>query len=157
MGNVAEPRRRRGSAAPPNRTRRRAAPSTAKPASTRRPVSQRVRRRRTLLTATLLGLAFVGLLFVFVYPTRTYLQQRSQISAARHHLAQLHRDTARLESLSRQLQTPAAVERIARQQYGLVKPGETPYVIVPTAPPATTPTTTAATPPTTARPAGTHP
>ena len=156
MGNVAEPRRRRGSATPPNRTRRRAAPSTAKPASTRRRASQRVRRRRTLLTATLLGLAFVGLLFVFVYPTRTYLQQRNQISAAQRHLAQLNRDAARLEGQSRQLQTDAAVERIAREQYGLVKPGETPYVIVPTAPPVTTPTT-AATPPTTAKAAGTHP
>ncbi|HEY5164855.1 MAG TPA: septum formation initiator family protein, partial [Acidimicrobiia bacterium] len=123
MGNVAEPRRRRGSAAPPNRTRRRAAPSTAKPASTRRRASQRVRRRRTLLTATLLGLAVVGLLFVFVYPTRTYLQQRNQISAAQHHLAQLNRETARLDGQSRQLQADAAVERIAREQYGLVKPG----------------------------------
>jgi cell division protein FtsB len=157
MGNVAEPRRRRGSAAPPNRTRRRAPSSTPKSAPTRRHVSQRVRRRRTLLTATLLGLALVGLLFVFVYPTRTYLQQRIQISAAQHHLAQLHRDTAHLESQSRQLQTAAAVERIAREQYGLVRPGETPYVIVPTAPPATTPTTTAATPPTTAKAARTHP
>jgi cell division protein FtsB len=156
MGNVAEPRRRRGSAAPPNRTRRRAPSSTAKPAPTRRRVSQRVRRRRTLLTATLLGLALLGLLFVFVYPTRTYLQQHNQISAAQHHLAQLHRDTARLEGQSRQLQTAAAVERIAREQYGLVKPGETPYVIVPTAPPATTPTT-AATPPTTTKATGTHP
>jgi cell division protein FtsL len=154
MGNVAEPRPRRGSAAPPNHTR----PAPSPPgAPARRRVSARVRRRRTLLTATLLGLALVGLLFVFVYPTRTYLQQRNQISAAEHHLAQLQRDTARLESQSRQLQTNAAVERIAREQYGLVRPGETPYVIVPTAPPVTTPTTTAATPPTTAKTAGTHP
>jgi cell division protein FtsL len=154
MGNVAEPRRRRGSAAPPNHTRRASSPPGT---SARRRVSARVRRRRTLLTATLLGLALVGLLFVFVYPTRTYLQQRNQISAAEHHLAQLQRDTARLESQSRQLQTNAAVERIAREQYGLVRPGETPYVIVPTAPPVTTPTTTAVPPPTTAKTAGTHP
>jgi cell division protein FtsL len=126
-----------------------------RPAPTRRPASQRVRRRRTLLTATLLGLALVGLLFVFVYPTRTYLQQRNQIQAAQQHLVQLSRDTARLESQSRQLQTDAAVERIAREQYGLVKPGEIPYVIVPTAPPTTAPA--AATPPTTAKVAASHP
>ncbi|HSO95131.1 MAG TPA: septum formation initiator family protein, partial [Acidimicrobiia bacterium] len=143
--------------APPTRTRRRAPSSTPKPASTRRRASQRVRRRRTVLTATLVGRAVAGLLFVVVYPTRTYLQQRNQITAAQHHVAQLHHDTARLEAQSRQLQTDAAVERIAREQYGLVKPGETPYVIVPTAPPATTPTTAAATPPTTTKAAGTHP
>jgi len=156
MGDVAEPRRRRGSATPPNRTRRQGASSTSKPAAPRRRASQRVRRRRTLLTATLLGLAFVGLLFVFVYPTRTYLQQRNQIRAAQQHLTQLNRDTARLERQSHQLQTDTAVERIAREQYGLVKPGETPYVIVPTAPPTTTPAV-AATPTTTAKAATTHP
>lgn len=153
MGNVAEPRRRRGSATPPNRTRHRAssAANGSKPAPARRRASPRVRRRRTVLTATLLGLALVGLLFVFVYPTRTYLQQHHQISAAQQHLAQLQRDTARLDQQSHLLQSDTAVERIARQQYGLVRPGETPYVIVPTAPPATTPTTAAPTPPTTAK------
>lgn len=157
MGNVAEPRRGRGSATPRSRTPRRA-PTASNPAPSRRGTSPRVRRRRALLTATLVGLALVGLLFVFVYPTRTYLQQRNQISAAHQHLAQLRRDTARIERQSRQLLTDAAVERIAREQYGLVKPGETPYVLVPTAPPATTPPTTApAVPPTTAKAATTHP
>ena len=156
MGDVAEPRRRRGSATPPNRTRRRAASSTSKPAPPRRRASPRVRRRRALVTATLLGLAVIGLLFVFVYPTRTYLRQRTQIRAAQQHLAQLNRDTARLDRQSRQLQTDASVERIARQRYGLVKPGETPYVIVPTAPPTTAPAA-AATPPTTAQAAATRP
>jgi cell division protein FtsB len=88
---------------------------------------------------------------VFVYPTRTYLQQHHEISAAQQRLAQLQRDTARLDRQSHLLQSDTSVERIAREQYGLVRPGETPYVIVPTAPPATTPTTAAATPPTTAK------
>jgi cell division protein FtsB len=157
MGTVAEPRRRRGSAAPPNRTRHRASSRTSSPAPPRRRASQRVRRRRTLLTATLLGLALVGLLFVFVYPTRTYLQQRHQISAAQARLVQLQRDTARLDRQARQLQGDAAVVRIAREQYGLVRPGETPYVIVPTAPPTTTPTTAASPPTTAAGTAPTHP
>ncbi|HSO96664.1 MAG TPA: septum formation initiator family protein [Acidimicrobiia bacterium] len=103
----------------------------------------------------MVGLALVGLLFVFVYPTRTYLQQRNQIGAAQQHLVQLRRDTARLESQTRQLQSDTAVERIAREQYGLVRPGETPYVIVPTAP-APTPTTVPP-PPTTTKAAVTHP
>jgi cell division protein FtsB len=36
------------------------------------------------------------------------------------------------------------VTRIAREQYGLVRPGEVPYVLVPAAPPTTPPTTTGA-------------
>ena len=111
-------------------------------AATRRP-SLRVRRRRALLGATLAGLAVIALLFVFVYPTETYLSQRGQLGAAQTHLAQLQRATAEIERQSKALQSDTAVERIAREQYGLVRPGETPYVLVPAAAP--TPTTTPAT------------
>ena len=135
MGNVAEPRRRRGSAAPPGR---RGAPSGTRPA---RP-SVRVRRRRALLAATLGVLAVVGLLFAFGYPTRTFLQQRSEINTTRKHLADLRRATAALNRQSKQLRGDAAVTRIAREQYGLVRPGEVPYVLVPAAPTTTPPTTT---------------
>ena len=113
-----------------------------------------MRRRRALLVATLGGLVLVGLLFAFGYPTRTFLQQRAQIHATERHLANLRRATASLDRQSRQLQSDAAVERIAREQYGLVRPGETPYVLVPTVPP-TTPTTTPTTTP--ARSAATPP
>ena len=85
------------------------------------------------------GLALVGLLFAFVYPIRTYLAQRGQISSAEAHLSQLQHATRTVEAQSRQLQGDAAVERIARQEYGLVRPGETPYVLVPAAPPTTLP------------------
>jgi cell division protein FtsB len=139
MSNVAESRRRR-SAAPPSR-RRRTAPKR-RAATTRRP-SLRVRRRRALLGGTLAGLAVIALLFVFVYPTETYLSQRGQIGAAQAHLAQLQRATAEIQRQSKALQSDTAVERIAREQYGLVHPGETPYVLVPAA--ASTPTTTPAT------------
>jgi cell division protein FtsB len=98
------------------------------------------------MAALIGGLALVGLLFAFVYPIRTYLAQRGQISSAQAHLVQLRQATSQVEAQSRQLQSDAAVERIARLDYGLVRPGETPYVLVPAASPAaasvpTTPTT----------------
>lgn len=99
------------------------------------------------------GLALVGLLFAFVYPIRTYLAQRGQISSAQAHLNQLQYATSTVEAQSRQLQGDAAVERIARQEYGLVRPGETPYVLVP----AASPSTAAAPPTTTTSPAGAGP
>jgi cell division protein FtsB len=104
----------------------------------RRPVSSRVRRRRTVIITVMLGLAVVAGMFAFVYPTRTYLHQREQIQQAENRLDVIRRETADLERDTERLRGDAEVERIAREQYGLVRPGETPYVIVPeTAAPAT--------------------
>jgi cell division protein FtsB len=93
------------------------------------------------------GLALVGFLFAFVYPTRTYLDQRKQIAGAQGRLDVLDSQTRSLERDTERLRGDAEVERIAREQYGLVRPGETPYVIVPETTPTTTPPTTAPTTP----------
>ena len=92
-----------------------------------------------MLGGTLGVLALVGVLFAFGYPVSTLLSQRGQIGAAEQHLGQLQRQTAALQHQAKQLQGSGAVEQIARQQYGLVRPGETPYVLVPIAPPTTRP------------------
>ncbi len=137
---------RRRAGAPPAR-RRRATPK--RPTAAARRPSVRVRRRRAVLGATLAGLAVIALLFVFVYPTETYLSQRSQTGTAEAHLAQLQRATAEINRQSKALESDTAVERIAREQYGLVRPGETPYVLVPAATPTPTTTTPVSTPATT--------
>ena len=88
----------------------------------------------------------VGLLFAFVYPTRTFLDQRDETQRARDRLSLLQQENAKLAAEAKRLQDPAEVEKLARG-YGLVKPGEQAYVIVPaptTAPPP--PTTTAPSP-----------
>jgi cell division protein FtsB len=113
--------------------------AAAAPARERSLPSDRVRRRRRLLVGLVGSLALVGFLFVFVYPTRTYLSQREQISRADERLAVLRRQTQELQRDTRRLQGDAEVERIAREQYGLVRPGETPYVLVPETPTTTAP------------------
>ena len=80
----------------------------------------------------------VGLLFAFVSPTRTFLDQRSQTNKARSQLEVLQSENARLARESKRLSTDSEIERLAREQYGLVKPGERPFVILP-APSSTTP------------------
>ena len=137
MGNVAETRRRGSASPPPGRA---PTPPRSRPSVT-------VRRRRALLAVTIVVLCLVGLLFAFVYPTRSLLQERAQISAAQAHISQLQRATQALDRQSAQLRSPVEVERLAREHYGLVLPGETPYVLVPAAPATPTP---APTPPTTA-------
>jgi cell division protein FtsL len=86
----------------------------------------------------LLLVVLVGLLFAFVYPTRTFLDQRAQTNKARTQLETLRSENARLARESKKLSTDAEIERIARERYGLVKPGERSFVILPaptTAPP----------------------
>ena len=105
-------------------------------ASTTAKRAPRSRGRRGTLALLLLGLAFVAVLFAFVYPTRTYLNQRQELNAAERRLEVLKQNTKALEHDSARLESDAEVERRAREDYGLVRPGETPYVLVPT--PSTT-------------------
>ncbi len=83
----------------------------------------------------------VGFVVAFVYPTRTFLRQRTELSAAETRLQVLERETKSLEADSARLGSDAEIERVAREQYGLIRPGETPFVLVPE---STTPTTAAA-------------
>ncbi len=82
----------------------------------------------------LAALALVAILFVFVFPTRSYLAQRRQVSSAQHDVNVLREQNDKLAALAAQLQTPAEIERMAREQFHLVFPGEQVYDIVPGAP-----------------------
>jgi len=95
-------------------------------------------RRRPSMRLALFLVALVGLLFVFVYPTRTFLDQRDETKKARAQLEVLQTENARLARESKRLTSDSEIERLARQKYGLVKPGQTPFVILP-APTDTTP------------------
>jgi cell division protein FtsB len=85
------------------------------------------------------SVVFVGLLFAFVYPTRTFLDQRSDTGKAREQLTLLRTENAKLAREAKLLQSDAEIERRARE-YGLVRPGERQFVIIPapstTVPPA---------------------
>jgi cell division protein FtsL len=100
------------------------------------------------MRAALFLVALVGLLFAFVYPTRTFLDQRAETNDARSQLSVLKSENARLAQESKRLSTDSEIERLARQKYGLVKPGERAFVILP----APT-TTTVPAPPTSTAPA----
>jgi cell division protein FtsB len=82
-------------------------------------------------------LLFVGFLFVFVFPVRTLLAQREDTGKVREELELLREQNERLEEEAERLQSDAEVERIARERYNLVRPGETPYAVV-DVPPSTT-------------------
>lgn len=87
----------------------------------------------------------VGILFLAVFPTRTYLSQRRDIAASAKRLALLARENRKLEEDVSRLQRDDEIERIARQRFGLVKPGEEAYAVLP-APPAAPDSTARPTP-----------
>jgi cell division protein FtsB len=101
----------------------------------------RAGRRKATARAALGSVVLVGLLFAFVYPTRTFLDQRADTNKARAQLSMLRAENTKLARETKKLQSDSEIERRGRA-YGLVMPGERPFVIIPT------PTTTLpATPP----------
>jgi cell division protein FtsB len=89
---------------------------------------------RRALWPLLVSVVLVGVVFVFVFPTRTYLGQRASISRAEKQLDVLGEQNRDLEKRAKDLQSDAEIERLAREQYNLVKPGEKAYAVLP--PPA---------------------
>jgi len=107
--------------------------------------AEQVRRRRAIaLRVSVAAVVVVGLLFVVVFPLQAWMHQRSELSASEHRLAVIRAQRAQVERQVRQLDDPAEIERLARQLYGMVRPGEQAYAAVPGAPTTTTTTTTTA-------------
>jgi len=73
----------------------------------------------------------VGMLFLAVFPARTYLRQRHSLSAAKARLHVLAQQNTALDKQVKKLHTDSEIERLARQQYNLVRPGEEAYAILP--------------------------
>jgi cell division protein FtsB len=91
----------------------------------------------------LLTVFSVAFLFVFVFPTSSYLSQARQVNKARHDLSVLRKQNRTLADEAAKLQTNAEIERVARERYNMALPTERLFSIVPT--PSATTTTTAPT------------
>ena len=84
------------------------------------------------------SLALIAIMFLFVFPTRSYLAQERQVRAARHAVTVLKNQNAELTREERLLQTPSEIERMARVQFNMVFPGEQAYNVVSSQPSPTT-------------------
>ena len=78
----------------------------------------------------------VAFLFVAVFPTRTYLTQRRELAASARRLALFVEENRKLQGAAERLQRDDEIERLARERFGLVMPGEEAYVMLPQAPTA---------------------
>lgn len=94
-------------------------------------VGSRSRRVGRLLGLVGGGACLVGALAVGVFPTRSYLDQRSDTAESQARLAVLREQNEALEGRIDALATDAEIERLAREQYNLVAPGEEAYAVLP--------------------------
>jgi cell division protein FtsB len=93
----------------------------------------RTRRRRVGRTLGIIGggACAVGLLAFAVFPTRDFLAQRSDLGSTQEQLSVLREQNEALEERVEALSTPEEIERLAREQYNLVHPGEEAYSVLP--------------------------
>ncbi|MEO6468210.1 MAG: septum formation initiator family protein [Acidimicrobiia bacterium] len=116
--------------------------TTDRDAAARRYTADQVRRRRAIaLRASVAALVVVGLLFVVVFPLSAWLDQRSTLGQSERRLQTLQRERKRLDREAARMTTPSEVEKVARDRFGMVRPGEQAYAAGP-APAASTTTST---------------
>ena len=89
----------------------------------------RPRARITARGAVLLAIVML-LAIALVYPARLYLQQRSQIGDLEKQTQSLIVENQKLTGKVQKLNDPVYLERLARECLGMVKPGETAFVVV---------------------------
>lgn len=81
---------------------------------------------RVVAVGLTITVAFAVLLLLLgVVPLRSYQAQRQDLEATRQRVAMLRERNARLDERSRLLRTDTEIARVARQQFGMVKPGQT--------------------------------
>lgn len=88
----------------------------------------------SVLAMTLAALALTG-----IAPARQLYRQHQRIDAEERKLEALHRENGRLDGRLAQLEDPEYVEKLAREELGLVRQGEISYVVVPGQEPAAKP------------------
>ncbi len=101
------------------------------PAGDARPARPVRRSTRFAAVLTALAVLVVGVVLVGFYPTRTWLRQERAVHASERDLAVLREQNQALQDEATRLQDPAEIERLARAEYNLVRPGEEAYAIIP--------------------------
>ncbi len=84
-------------------------------------------RRSPLLLLLLLALAAT---MSGILPFRQIIAQGRAVALSEEKLAALESETTRLEEAALLLEAPDEVERLAREEFGYVRPGEVAYVVV---------------------------
>ena len=86
--------------------------------------------RRLRPLAVVLYAAFLGLLLAsYVQPLQDIMHNRAEIPSLERKLQKSHTQNTARERAIKELQTPAGIERAAREHYGMIRPGEKVYIV----------------------------
>jgi cell division protein FtsB len=84
--------------------------------------------RRSLAVA--LYAAFLGLLLAsYAAPIKEIIESKSEVSALKQRLQEQKAYNADVRREIEELQTTRGIERVAREKYGMIKPGEEVYIV----------------------------
>jgi cell division protein FtsB len=86
--------------------------------------------RRFRPLAVVLYAAFLGLLLAsYISPLDGIISGRAEASALEQQLEEARAHNTEQERLKEDLNTPAGIERAARERYGMIRPGEKVYIV----------------------------
>ena len=86
--------------------------------------------RRFRPLAVVLYAAFLGLLLAsYISPLDGIISGRAEASALEQQLEEGRAHNIEQERLKEDLNTPAGIERAARERYGMIRPGEKVYIV----------------------------
>ena len=93
------------------------------------PASTAQKRRRPGAIVVVLLLVGLAIVLAGVFPFRQLIAQQRLVDNTEAKLGALVAENEALQAEIDAVASPAQLERIAREQYGLVRPGETSYVV----------------------------
>lgn len=86
-------------------------------------------QRRTMIGCVFVVLAVIATMFIYVYPLQAYYQQKDVENKEKSRLELLQEANAKMREERKDLSSDEEIEKIAREQYRLVKPGEEAYIV----------------------------
>jgi cell division protein FtsB len=88
------------------------------------------RGSRVAVLAVIGVVVVAAVLLTNVLPIRSLMAEQRRVDQAREQLTALEEENAKLQAEADFLSSDAGVEMVARRDFGLIKPGETAYVVV---------------------------
>lgn len=79
----------------------------------------------------ILGVVILAVFVFGVFPTGSYVEQRNELNRAIDELEQLDAENGDLQDRVARLESDEEIERVARQEFDMVKPEEESYLILP--------------------------
>ena len=74
--------------------------------------------------------AFLGILLAsYIQPLQNIMHNRAEIPSLEQKLQKAHTQNTARERTIKELQTPAGIERAAREHYGMIRPGEKVFIV----------------------------